>query len=198
MKARKLLVIGTFLTIMLLLAACGGQPAAESGDAEPNAPAAEVQATATTTPAEATATEEMVDPTATEEPVDPTATVEPTVTSETSESDDDSEEPEPTEATDVVSAGDAKAGADHFSEVCSACHGPGGEGIEGLGKDLTNSEFVAGLSDEELLAFIQEGRPADHPDNTTGVAMPPRGGNPDFTDEQLLDIIAHIRTLQEQ
>lgn len=183
MNARKLLVLGMLVTLTLLLAACGGDPAAESGDVEPEATAVENDATATSIPAE---------PTATEEAVEPTATAEPTATSEASEADAGSEEAE------VVSAGDPEAGEQHFSEVCAACHGPGGEGIEGLGKDLTTSEFVAGLSDEELLAFIQEGRPVDDPDNTTGVAMPPRGGNPDFSDDQLLDIIAHIRTLQEQ
>ena len=186
MTSRKLLVLGTLVTLMLLLVACGGEPAVDSSDVQPTA--VEVEATATTAPAE---------PTATPEPAEPTATTEAPATSETPESDDSSEEAEPTEEAEMVSAGDPEAGAEHFSEVCSACHGPGGEGIEGLGKDLTTSEFVAGLSDEELLAFIQEGRPVDHPDNTTGVAMPPRGGNRDFTDEQLLDIIAYIRTLQE-
>lgn len=193
MNTRKLLVITTLVTVMLLLAACGGQPAAESSDAEPAATAVEVQATETAAPAEPTATDAPAEPTATEEAVDPTATTEPTATSEPAKEENDSEESE----AETVSAGDPEAGEEFFGEVCSACHGPGGEGIEGLGKDLTTSEFVAGLSDEELLAFIQEGRPVDHPDNTTGVAMPPRGGNPDFTDEQLLDIIAHIRILQE-
>ncbi|MFW6097485.1 MAG: c-type cytochrome [Chloroflexota bacterium] len=192
MNARKLLVLGMLVTLTLLIAACGGDPAAESSDVEPEATAVESDATATSIPAEPTATEEAVEPTATTEMVEATATAEPTATSEASDADAGSEEGE------AVSAGDPEAGEQHFSEVCAACHGPGGEGIEGLGKDLTTSEFVAGLSDEELLAFIQEGRPVDHPDNTTGVAMPPRGGNPDFSDEQLLDIIAHIRTLQEQ
>ena len=36
-----------------------------------------------------------------------------------------------------------------------------------------------------------------HPDNTSGVEMPPKGGNPGLTDEQLTDIIAYIRTLHE-
>lgn len=198
MNTRTLLVITTLVTVMVLLTACGGEPAAESSDVEQAATAVEVQATETTAPAEPTATEAPAEPTATEEAGEPTATTAPEATSEPTEEENGSEEPEPTAELETVSAGDPEAGEEYFGEVCSACHGPGGEGIEGLGKDLTTSEFVAGLSDEELLAFIQEGRPVDHPDNTTGVAMPPRGGNADFTDEQLLDIIAHIRTLQEQ
>lgn len=82
-----------------------------------------------------------------------------------------------------------------FVSYCSACHGPSGEGIAGLGKPLTSSGFVAGLSDAELLAFIKTGRPVDDPLNTSGVAMPPKGGNPALTDEQLQAIVAHLRSI---
>lgn len=99
--------------------------------------------------------------------------------------------------TEMVSAGDPAAGEELFNQVCIACHGPGGEGIEGLGKPFTTSEFVASQSDQELLEFVKTGRPVGHPDNTTGVDMPPKGGNPALTDEQILDIIAYIRTLHE-
>ncbi len=97
----------------------------------------------------------------------------------------------------VVSAGDPAAGETKFNEVCIACHGPGGVGIENLGKPFTTSEFVRGSSDEELLAFVQKGRPMSDPANTTGVDMPPKGGNPALTDAQILDIVAYIRTLQQ-
>jgi disulfide bond formation protein DsbB len=90
---------------------------------------------------------------------------------------------------------DAAAGQQLFVSNCSACHGPTGEGITGLGKPLTSSEFIAGLSDEELLAFIKQGRTPDDPLNTSGVVMPPKGGNPALTDEQLGHIIAYIRSI---
>ena len=102
-----------------------------------------------------------------------------------------------TDETEMVSAGDPEAGKELFDQVCIACHGPGGEGIEGLGKPFTTSEFIPQQSDAELLEFIKTGRPVGHPDNTTGVDMPPKGGNPALTDEQLLDIIAYIRSLHE-
>ena len=85
----------------------------------------------------------------------------------------------------------------HSLAVCIACHGAGGVGVEGLGKPFTTSEFLLTVSDQELLDFIKTGRPISHPDNTTGVDMPPKGGNPALTDEQLTDIIAYIRTLHE-
>lgn len=96
-----------------------------------------------------------------------------------------------------VSAGDPVAGEAQYNQVCIACHGPEGQGVEGLGKPFTTSDFVESQSDAELLEFIKQGRPIDHPDNTTGVDMPPKGGNPALTDEQILDIIAYIRSVHE-
>jgi mono/diheme cytochrome c family protein len=96
-----------------------------------------------------------------------------------------------------ISLGDSEAGKEQYDMICIACHGPGGEGVEGLGKPFTTSEFLRERSDEEMLAFIKVGRPTGDPLNTTGVDMPPKGGNPALTDEQILDIIAYVRTLQE-
>ncbi|HHC08416.1 MAG TPA: cytochrome c [Actinobacteria bacterium] len=92
--------------------------------------------------------------------------------------------------------GDAAKGEEIFRGTCAACHGQDAKGIPGLGHDLTNNSFIQGLSDDELVAFIEEGRPADHPDNTTGVAMPPKGGNPTLTEADLRDVVAFLRTLQ--
>ncbi|MFQ5613464.1 MAG: c-type cytochrome [Anaerolineae bacterium] len=96
-----------------------------------------------------------------------------------------------------ASIGDAAAGKDLFTSTCSACHGPDGAGIAGLGKDLTASEFVAGQSDNELVEFIKAGRDVNDPLNTTGVPMPPKGGNPALSDENLSDIVAYLRTIQK-
>ena len=81
-----------------------------------------------------------------------------------------------------------------LQSICSTCHGPDARGIPGLGKNLIESEFVHGLSDEELLQFVIKGRDTSDPLNTTGVAMPPRGGNPSLTDDQLRAVIAYLRT----
>ena len=107
--------------------------------------------------------------------------------------------PTPTQAPAApeVPAGDAAKGKELYASSCSACHGPDGKGIQGLGKDLTASEFVKGLSDAELLDFIKKGRDTGDPLNTTGVAMPPKGGNPALSDEQIMDIIAFIRSIHQ-
>ena len=81
--------------------------------------------------------------------------------------------------------------------TCAACHGPNGEGVTGLGKPFTTSEFIASKTDAELVEFLKVGRPVGDPLNTTGVAMPPKGGNPALTDQDLLDLVAFVRTLHQ-
>ncbi|GJM40007.1 MAG: hypothetical protein DHS20C20_02890 [Ardenticatenaceae bacterium] len=115
---------------------------------------------------------------------------------DTSDSDTSDTSATENEETAVVSTGDPEAGKSQYEQVCIACHGPEGTGIEGLGKPFTTSEFLQENNDEEMLAFIKAGRPSGDPLNTTGVDMPPKGGNPALTDEQILDIIAYVRTLQ--
>ncbi len=97
----------------------------------------------------------------------------------------------------AAARGDPVKGEQLFTVTCAACHGPKGEGVPGLGKDMTSSAFIASQTDDQLLEFIKKGRDTSDPANTTGVAMPPKGGNPALTDEQLRDIIAYIRTLQK-
>ncbi len=93
--------------------------------------------------------------------------------------------------------GNAVVGKDKFESTCSACHGPDAKGMPGLGKDLTTSAFAKGKSDDELVAFVTKGRDPSDPLNTTGVAMPPRGGNPALTDDDLYDVVAFIRTREK-
>jgi cytochrome c5 len=92
--------------------------------------------------------------------------------------------------------GDPLAGKEKFTATCSACHGPAGEGIPGLGKDMKTSQFIANKTDQDLVEFIKIGRDLSDPLNTTGVAMPPKGGNPALNDDDLYDIVSYIRTLQ--
>jgi disulfide bond formation protein DsbB len=85
-----------------------------------------------------------------------------------------------------------------FAGTCSACHGKDAKGLPGLGKDLVNSAFCKSLDDDGLLAFVKRGRDPGDPMNTTKVGMPPKGGNPALSDDDLLDVIAYVRSLQKQ
>lgn len=89
------------------------------------------------------------------------------------------------------------AGRESYGQTCFACHGADAKGLPGLGKNLTSSAFVADKTDQELLAYVKQGRPANDPLNTTGVAMPPKGGFDFLSDQDILNIIAYLRTIQE-
>jgi len=93
-------------------------------------------------------------------------------------------------------SGEAESGAAVYASTCATCHGADGLGVTGLGPALVGNEFVQSKTDAELIAFINQGRDASHPDNTTGIAMPPKGGNQSLTDEDVADIVAHLRTWQ--
>ena len=82
-----------------------------------------------------------------------------------------------------------------YAQTCFTCHGPDAKGVENLGKDLTTSEFFNESTDEELLAYVIEGRALDDPLNTTGIAMPPKGGFDFLTDADINAVIAYIRGL---
>ena len=79
---------------------------------------------------------------------------------------------------------------------CSACHGQDARGVPGLGKDLVESAFIDSLTDAELVAFIKVGRGPSDEGNTTGLAMPPKGGNPSLSDDDLTAIVAYINSLK--
>ncbi len=104
----------------------------------------------------------------------------------------ESEAEEPTYSPEMIAEGDSL-----FQQTCFACHGSDGKGLPNLGKDLTTSEFVRSLTDAELLAYVLEGRAADDPLNTTGVAMPPKGGFNFLTEDNISSIIAFVRSIQE-
>jgi mono/diheme cytochrome c family protein len=96
---------------------------------------------------------------------------------------------------DTELAGYIASGNKLFHQVCIACHGKGGVGIQGNGKALVGNEFIKGLDDDAMLAFLMRGRNPGEPLNTTGVQMPPKGGNPALSEDDLLDIISYLRTL---
>ncbi|HXF62012.1 MAG TPA: disulfide oxidoreductase [Caldilineaceae bacterium] len=78
---------------------------------------------------------------------------------------------------------------------CAVCHGEDAQGMPGLGKSLVDSDVIHG-NDADALALIRAGVAPDDPRNTTGVIMPPSGGRPDLSDQQLLAIINHVRSLR--
>ena len=171
----KIKYVAILLSILMLaaLTACGG------GDGDTTAPADD----GGTTTEEAPATDDDADDA---DDMDDDA----------DDADDMDDDADDDDGDETSMAGDAAAGETLYNTSCVACHGPAGAGVEGLGATLASSEFISGQSDEELVAFIIEGRPASHPDNVTGIDMPPKGGNPALSDGDILNIVAYLRTLQ--
>jgi mono/diheme cytochrome c family protein len=104
--------------------------------------------------------------------------------------------PTATEPPVATPSGDAAVGESLFKASCSACHGLDAMGIDGLGKAIPGSEFIAANSEDDLVAFLKIGRSVSDPENTTGVDMPPKGGNPALDDTDLLDIVTYLKSLQ--
>lgn len=100
----------------------------------------------------------------------------------------------PTEAVIAYDPALVNEGQGVYQSICTTCHGMDAQGIPGLGKNLVTSEFIASLTDDELVQFLIVGRDSSDPLNTTGIPMPPRGGNPSITDEQLMAVVAYLRS----
>jgi len=92
-------------------------------------------------------------------------------------------------------APDKAHGQQIFMTSCAACHNIDGSGIKGLGKSFVTSEYVRKASDDQLVELLTKGRDAKDPLNSTGVLMPPRGGNPSLSEKDLRDVVAYVRTL---
>jgi len=88
--------------------------------------------------------------------------------------------------------GDPVSGAKTYRAVCASCHGNDLKGVDELGTQLAPSAFIAGSSEPELAASIREGREADDPENATGVLMPPSGGAPWLSDQDLTNVAAYL------
>jgi mono/diheme cytochrome c family protein len=99
-------------------------------------------------------------------------------------------------APSTASAGDAAAGEKLFVIACVTCHGQQGKGVPGLSQDMTKSQLVASTTDQELVEFLKTGRAPGDASFPTDVVMPPKGGAPMLTDQNLVDIVAFIRSLQ--
>jgi mono/diheme cytochrome c family protein len=81
-------------------------------------------------------------------------------------------------------------------QSCSSCHGQNYEGVKHLGPALADNHFIQDDTDDEIIDLIKEGRARDAQDNETGIAMPPYGGNPRLTDDDLADIVLFLGKLQ--
>ena len=77
--------------------------------------------------------------------------------------------------------------------LCSACHGPQAKGVNGLGPNLTDAEWLhSDGTYDALVAQVTAGVPASK--SKGGVAMPPKGGAA-LTDAQVRAVAAYVWSL---
>ncbi len=95
----------------------------------------------------------------------------------------------------AASAADVTRGRALFQGTCATCHGSDAAGMPRLGRGLHGNAFVRARTDRELVDFLRQGRRATHPENLTRVDMPPKGGNPALTEEDLALIVVYLRSL---
>lgn len=83
-----------------------------------------------------------------------------------------------------------------WNATCRSCHGATGEGVPGQGVPLDDNAYVRNHSDKELVTFVTDGRTASDPETTLFLDMPPKGGNPMLKEQQIIDVVAYMRTLE--
>jgi mono/diheme cytochrome c family protein len=90
--------------------------------------------------------------------------------------------------------GDTDRGKRLFQEDCAGCHGSGASGEPGQGPDLVTEAFVKDGTPAEIMDFIRKGEPEDtDPEFPDG--MPPLGGNESLTAQDLMDIVAWLKSI---
>ena len=89
--------------------------------------------------------------------------------------------------------GDPQKGATLYAQNCATCHGASLEG--GIGAVLNPIEKLPGVSNpldpNFLISIITNGR-QPQPGDPKQTAMPPKGGNPSLTDQDVKDLAAYI------
>ncbi len=80
-------------------------------------------------------------------------------------------------------------GESTYQSSCVACHGADGVGVLPGVPDLTATEGLLAGDDEVLIKRIAEGFQSPG----SPMAMPPRGGNPSLSDEDLKAVVDYMR-----
>lgn len=108
----------------------------------------------------------------------------------------EADEPTPVMIALTGNTDDPTWGQQIYNTTCVACHGQDAHGIPNLGVNLVASEFVQTQPDDALVDLIVSGRSLTDPANTTGIEMPPLGGNASLTREQVEGIVTYLRSLK--
>ena len=83
------------------------------------------------------------------------------------------------------------SGAQVYVETCAVCHGMGGEGGMPGVPDLSENKNLFAEQEEALLSRMKEGISTP----SSPMNMPPYGGNPKLSDQQIIDALRYLRSV---
>lgn len=83
----------------------------------------------------------------------------------------------------------AATGKNMYAENCQGCHAANGSGSMGWVPDLTDDMAWATMDEHELLNELKLGVRK----SGQRMRMPAKGGNPDLSDKNLMEIIHYMR-----
>ncbi|GIX17470.1 MAG: hypothetical protein KatS3mg119_1656 [Rhodothalassiaceae bacterium] len=86
-------------------------------------------------------------------------------------------------------AGDVARGARVYKTTCIACHGAKGDGVVPGTPDFTDPKGPLAQDDAVLFDHIKNGFQSPG----SMMAMPPKGGNPSLSDDDIRAVIAYLR-----
>ncbi len=84
---------------------------------------------------------------------------------------------------------DTNQGAKIYKTTCIACHGAKGQGVVPGTPDFRNPNGPLAQSDDILFDHIKNGFQSPG----SMMAMPPKGGNPSLSDDDIHAVIAYLR-----
>jgi len=76
-----------------------------------------------------------------------------------------------------------------YDQSCVSCHGVDGEGMMPGVPDLTAKDSVLNKSETELVRNTLKGMQSPG----SSLAMPPKGGNPELTEQNIIDAVRYMR-----
>ncbi len=89
----------------------------------------------------------------------------------------------------AILPGDAKRGAEIYSQRCVMCHGESGDGNNGMAANFREEWYRFTKTDEELAKSIRNGFQSTGGRSYAAGAMPPQM----LSDRDLEDVIAYLR-----
>lgn len=103
--------------------------------------------------------------------------------------------PNPIFTTTVFDMDTRTKGAKLFRQICAACHGIDGQGIDGLAPPFVNSEYLSGPVERVGLIVLHGLKGPVNVDGQlydSGQVMPGLGNNESLTDQDISDVIAYV------